>query len=69
MAFHEILVKKFTNIFNNFECLSSEEVEQARDPFGNLIIILKGIDFRADLQWEDSPVWRKVKGRPDVFDE
>jgi len=38
---HEILVRRFTNLLDAFD---STSIEELRDPYGSLVIILQGVD-------------------------
>ena len=40
IAFHEVLVRRMTNLLDAFD-----SVEELRDPFGSLVIVLQGIQF------------------------
>merc|ERR1719394_1388605 len=41
-AFHKVIVERFTNIF---DALESASIEELRDPFGSLVIILPGVEY------------------------
>ena len=42
VAFHKVIVERFTNIF---DALESANIEELRDPFGSLVIILPGVEY------------------------